>query len=69
MVGLKIMKMKPKLYRPKVDRVIAGVCSSIGYHLNIDPIFIRILFVILIFYPFPIFLSYLILWIFTPSGQ
>ncbi len=61
--------MKPKLYRPKVDRVIGGVCSGIAYYMNIDPIFLRVLFVVLLFYPFPIGITYLLLWIFMSSGE
>jgi len=61
--------MKTKLYRPKVDRVIGGVCAGIAYHMNIDPIFFRVLSVVLLFYPFPIGLIYLLLWIFIPSGK
>jgi len=61
--------MKTKLYRPKVDRVIGGVCAGIAYHMNIDPIFLRVLFAVLLFYPFPIGITYLLLWMFTPSGE
>jgi len=61
--------MKPKLYRPKVDRVIGGVCSGVAYHMDIDPIFVRVLFVVLLFYPFPIGITYLLLWMFIPSGE
>jgi phage shock protein PspC (stress-responsive transcriptional regulator) len=61
--------MKTKLYRPKVDRVVGGVCAGIAYYIDIDPIFIRVLFVILLFYPFPILLLYLLMWMFTPSGE
>jgi phage shock protein PspC (stress-responsive transcriptional regulator) len=57
------------LYRPKIDRVVGGVCAGIAYYIDIDPIFIRVLFVILLFYPFPILLLYLLMWMFTPSGE
>jgi phage shock protein PspC (stress-responsive transcriptional regulator) len=61
--------MKQKMYRPKVDRVIGGVCAGIAYRMNIDPIFLRVLFAVLLFYPFPIGITYLLLWMFTPSGE
>jgi phage shock protein PspC (stress-responsive transcriptional regulator) len=61
--------MKEKMYRPTVDRVFGGVCSGVAYYMNIDPIFIRILFAVLLFYPFPIVITYLLLWMFTPSGE
>jgi len=61
--------MKQKLYRPKIDRVVGGVCSGIAYHIDIDPIFVRALFTALIFSPFPIIITYLVFWLFTPSGE
>ena len=35
-----------KLYRSVEDRWIAGVCGGLGRHFNIDPILIRIAFII-----------------------
>jgi len=61
--------MKQKMYRPKIDRVIGGVCSGIAYQMNIDPIFIRVLFSVLIFSPFPVIFAYLLFWFFTPGGE
>jgi len=61
--------MKQKMYRPKIDRVIGGVCSGIAYQMNIDPIFIRVLFLVLIFSPFPVILAYILFWFFTPGGE
>jgi phage shock protein PspC (stress-responsive transcriptional regulator) len=37
---------QPKLYRSVDDRWIAGVCGGLGRHFNIDPILIRIAFII-----------------------
>ncbi|MHA1444672.1 MAG: PspC domain-containing protein [Candidatus Hodarchaeales archaeon] len=37
---------QPKLYRSVNDRLIAGVCGGLGRHFNIDPILIRIAFII-----------------------
>ena len=39
---------QPKLYRSVNDRWIAGVCGGLGKHFNIDPILIRIAFIIAI---------------------
>lgn len=36
-----------KLYRSRTNRMIFGVCGGIGKYFGIDPIFIRILFLIL----------------------
>jgi hypothetical protein len=55
-----------KLYRAK-SSTIAGVCKGLGDYFNIDDSLIRILFVILIFTPFPIILTYLLLWVSFPK--
>ncbi len=36
-----------RLYRSRVDRMIGGVCGGLGEFANVDPVLIRILFVIL----------------------
>lgn len=52
-----------RLYRDPADTVIAGVCGGIGAYLNIDPVLIRIIFVLFtIFYGMGA-LIYLAMWI------
>ena len=63
------MKKERTLYRPKVDRVIGGVCSGLAYEMNIDPLIFRILAFGLIFTPLPIILIYILLWVFIPGGK
>jgi phage shock protein PspC (stress-responsive transcriptional regulator) len=57
-----------KLYRSKEDLKIAGVCGGLGEYFNVDPVFIRILFILFI----PIgglgILLYIIMWMMTPVG-
>jgi phage shock protein C len=55
-----------KLYRSN-SRIIGGICGGLGNYFNIDESLIRILFVILLFTPFPIILTYLLLWISIPK--
>ncbi len=38
-----------KLYRVKEGRVLAGVCTGIGEYFDIDPVIIRILWVVAAF--------------------
>lgn len=38
-----------RLYRSREDKVVAGVCGGIGEYFNVDPVWIRIAFVLLIF--------------------
>jgi phage shock protein PspC (stress-responsive transcriptional regulator) len=53
-----------RLYRNADDKIIAGVCSGLGNYLGIDPVFVRILFVVFIG---ALFWVYIILWIIVPS--
>ncbi len=57
-----------KLYRSD-DKNIGGVCKGLGDYFNIDDSLIKILFLILLFTPFPIILTYLLLWISIPKEK
>ena len=57
---------RKKLYRDKKRSMIGGVASGIAYYLRIDPILIRLLFIIFIFTSITIFL-YIIMWAFLPG--
>ena len=57
------------LRRSKSDRVIAGVCAGLGRYLGIDPVLIRIGFVVaLLLFGFGPLL-YLILWLVVPEER
>lgn len=57
------------LRRSRGDRVIAGVCGGIGAYLGVDPVLIRIAFVVLALAGGGGFLLYLIAWIVMPEEQ
>jgi phage shock protein C len=60
--------MEPKrFYRSDTDHVIAGVCGGVAEYFNIDPLLIRLLFVVLLFAGGSGFLIYIILWIAAPK--
>jgi phage shock protein PspC (stress-responsive transcriptional regulator) len=59
--------MENKLYRSRSDRMIAGVCGGLGQYLQVDPVWIRLLFVLLLFASGFGFWAYLILWIIIPE--
>ncbi len=40
-------EMEKKLYRSTHDKMICGVCGGIGEYFEIDPTFIRLLWVLL----------------------
>ena len=56
-----------KLYRSSSDQMIGGVCGGLGAYLNIDPIFVRLLFILLLFGSDFGFILYLLLWIIIPE--
>ena len=54
-----------KLYRNKTDCKIAGICSGIGDYFEIDPVIIRLLFLLGLFLGGGL-LVYIIGWIIIP---
>jgi phage shock protein PspC (stress-responsive transcriptional regulator) len=54
------------LFRNSDDKVLGGVCSGLANYFRIDPIIMRILFVLFLFGGFG-FLLYIILWIVVPT--
>lgn len=57
-----------RLYRSQEDSMIGGVAGGISEHLQVDPVWIRLLFVISIFFDGIGILVYLILWIVIPEN-
>jgi phage shock protein PspC (stress-responsive transcriptional regulator) len=55
------------LYRPRDDRMIAGVCSGIARRFGIEPSIVRILFVASMLLPGPQILIYLAAWLLIPD--
>jgi phage shock protein PspC (stress-responsive transcriptional regulator) len=56
-----------KLVRNADDKIIAGVCSGLANYFHIDPVIMRIIFVVLLFTGGSGLLVYLILWVAVPS--
>lgn len=57
-----------KLYRSKEDKIIAGVCGGIAEYFSIDPIWVRLTAIILLFLNGIGALLYIILWILVPEN-
>jgi phage shock protein PspC (stress-responsive transcriptional regulator) len=53
-----------RLYRNADDKILGGVCSGLANYLGIDPVVMRIIFVILFG---ALFWVYILLWIIVPS--
>lgn len=58
-----------RLYRDDDNRVFGGVCSGLGYYLDIDPVILRIVLVVLFLLGGFGLLLYLILWIVVPKAR
>ena len=58
--------MAKRLYRSRQSSVIAGVCGGLGEYFDIDPVFIRILAVVLLFAHGIGFVAYIVAWIAMP---
>ena len=64
--GVYLEKMK-KIYRSRKDKVLVGVCGGLGDYFDIDPVLIRIIFILLCFVRGIGFLVYLISALIIPS--
>jgi phage shock protein C len=60
---------RPKrLYRSR-NGVIAGVCGGLGDYFNVDPVWVRVLFLVLFFLGFGVIsIVYLVFWMIVPKA-
>ncbi len=56
-----------KLHRSRTDKMIFGVCGGLAKHFDIDPVFVRLITVLLCFVNGIGIIGYLILAIITPE--
>lgn len=58
----------PKLSRPRDDRKIAGVCAGFARYFGVDVTLIRVITLVLIFWPIPLgLIGYIVAWIVMPN--
>jgi phage shock protein C len=57
---------RPQLVRSERDKVIAGVCGGLAEHFDIDPVIVRVAFVVAALFG-PGLLAYVVLWIAVPK--
>jgi phage shock protein C len=60
--------MRKQLYRSQKNKVIAGVCGGIAEHLDVDPVLVRLVYILLTFGTGlgPGLIVYIIAWIIIP---
>jgi phage shock protein C len=62
------METTKTLHRIKNGKeVLGGVCLGLGEHFNMDPLIFRIAFVLLLIFPLPSIIPYMILWAVLPK--
>lgn len=62
--------MKKRLVRPQKGRVLGGVCLALANYFNIDVVFVRLIFALLLLPGgLPGFIPYLLGWIIIPSEK
>ena len=66
-VGFTEGKEMNRLYRSRTNRVIAGIAGGLGEYFHVDPVIIRLLWVLLGFAGGSGILLYLIAWILIPE--
>lgn len=59
-------KAYKKLYLSRKERKIAGVCGGVGIYFNVDPTWIRIIFILFFFLGGSALLIYILLWLLVP---
>ena len=61
--------VRKSLFRDIDRKVFSGVCSGLALYLNIDPVIIRILFLVAFYFWHPVLIFYVILWIAMPKPR
>lgn len=62
------MSAQKRLYRSRKDRILGGVCGGLGEYFGIDPVWVRVIFVLLAFAQGIGIILYLILWVIVPQA-
>jgi phage shock protein C len=57
---------KKRLYRSRTERMIAGVCGGLANYFNMDPVWVRVIFLVLLIAAGSTLLVYLLLWLIVP---
>jgi phage shock protein C len=61
--------MERRLHRNTQNKILGGVCSGLAEYFDIDPVLVRLLFVLFTFQGGLGILAYIILWIVVPAKK
>lgn len=56
-----------RLYRSRRDKVLLGVCGGIAHYFGVDPVLVRVIWLLVSLGPFPGILAYLVAAILMPA--
>ncbi len=59
--------MARRIYRNTKDKVIAGVCSGLGEYFKVDPVLVRLIWLVAVLVFGTGILAYILAWIFIPK--
>ncbi|MBK7630073.1 MAG: PspC domain-containing protein [Ignavibacteriales bacterium] len=59
--------MYKKLYRSVTDKMLGGVCGGLAEYFSIDPVIVRLIFVLAVIFGGSGIIAYIILWIIIPQ--
>jgi len=62
-------KAGKRLYRDQDNSILGGVCNGLGIYFDVDPIWFRVLFVVLFLVYGTGLLMYIILWVLIPKAE
>jgi len=65
--GVAQVSVRPRLERSRSDRVIGGVAAGVAQHLGIEPLIVRVAFVVLTLAAGFGLVTYLLLWLLAPA--
>ena len=60
-------KPRKRLYRSRTDRMLGGVCGGLADYFNIDPTWIRLIFVVFLIAALSTLILYIVLWVIVPE--
>lgn len=63
---IKKTDIRKRLYRSRKDRVIAGVCGGLADYFNMDPTWMRLIFLIFLILGGSAILVYFVMWLVVP---
>jgi phage shock protein C len=61
--------MQPRLTRSRTDKMIAGVCGGLAEYFRIDPVIVRLIFVLVTLTSGMGIIIYPVLWLLMPKGE